>query len=151
VSTGERVPTNHQFSDIIEAGAARILQPDTGLTGLLQAKKIAGMAETHYLPVAPWHYCGPIQGAADIQLDVCTPNFLIQESIEDWGFFHNDLLENAVEWEDGYITPPDGPGLGVELDEEVAAEHPPHDDVHPSERPHYSMDANREKIETYLE
>lgn len=148
VSTGERIPTKHQFSDLIEAGAAQILQPDTGLTGILQAKKIASMAQTHYIPIAPWHYCGPIQGAANIQLDTCTPNFLIQESIEDWSFFHNDLLEDPIEWEDGYITPPDEPGLGVELDEDVAAEHPPNEDVHPSDRSHYSMDANRRKIET---
>jgi 2-dehydro-3-deoxyphosphogalactonate aldolase len=92
--------------------------------GILEAKKIAGMAEAHYAQIAPHLYCGPIEGAANIQIATCSPNFLIQESIQTWGGFHADILKTPIRWEDGYIIPPTQPGLGVELDEEVAAQHP---------------------------
>lgn len=143
IATGERITTKFQFSDLLEQDAVHILQPDIGLTGILEAKKIAGMAETHYSPVAPWHYAGPVQGAANIQLDACIPNYLIQESIEDWEFFHNEIIEDPIEWEDGYITPPDRPGLGVVPDEEKLAEHPPNEMAPPWDRGAYSIEANR--------
>ena len=92
--------------------------------GLLEAKKIAGMAETHYAQIAPHLYCGPIEGAANIQISACSPNFLILESIQTWGGFHAEVLKNPIRWEDGYVIPPTAPGLGVELDEAVAAKHP---------------------------
>jgi 2-dehydro-3-deoxyphosphogalactonate aldolase len=92
--------------------------------GLLEAKKIAGMAEAHYAQIAPHLYCGPIVGAANIQLAACSPNFLVLEGILDWGGFHAELLRRPIRWEDGYIIPSSEPGLGVELNEEVAARHP---------------------------
>jgi 2-dehydro-3-deoxyphosphogalactonate aldolase len=92
--------------------------------GLLEAKKIAGMAEAHYAQIAPHLYCGPIEGAANIQISACSPNFLILESIEDWSGFHARILKQPIRWEDGHVIPPDGPGLGVEFDEDVAAGHP---------------------------
>ena len=92
--------------------------------GILEAKKIAGMAEAHYAQIAPHLYCGPIEGAANIQIDTCSPNFLIQEGIETWGGFHAEILKEPIRWEEGYIIPPTKPGLGVELNEEVAAKHP---------------------------
>ena len=61
----------------------------------------------------------PIAGAANIQLDVCSPNLLIQEGIQDWSGFHADILEEPVQGEKGYIIPPTRPGLGVELNETV--------------------------------
>ena len=62
-------------------------------------------------------YGGPVAGSANIQLDVCSPNFLIQEGIQSWDGFHAEILQEPVVWENGYITPPTRPGLGVELDE----------------------------------
>lgn len=141
VATGERVTTQHTFAELLGQDAAGILQPDLGLLGILQAKKVAGMAESQYVQVAPWHYCGPIQGAAAVQLDVSTPNFLIQESIEDWGACHNELLEEPMEWTDGYIVPPDRPGLGVVPDEDAIADHARNDPVPLEEQPAYWMDA----------
>ena len=82
------------------------------------------MAEAHYAQIAPHLYCGPIEQAANIQLDVCSPNFLIQESIGKLDGFHADLLKSPIQWQDGYIIPPTAPGLGVELDEAVARAHP---------------------------
>ena len=92
--------------------------------GILEAKKIAGMAEAHYAQIAPHLYCGPVVGAANIQLSTCSPNFLVLEGIERWDGFHAEILKTPIRWEDGYVIPPTGPGLGVELDEEVAARHP---------------------------
>ena len=88
--------------------------------GLLEAKKIAALAEVHYAQIAPHLYCGPIVGAANIQIATCTPNFLILESIQQWGGFHAKILKTPIRWEAGYVIPPTAPGLGVELDEAVA-------------------------------
>jgi len=92
--------------------------------GILEAKNIAGMAEAHYAQIAPHLYCGPVEGAANVQLSACSPNFLILESIQDWGGFHAEILKKKVRWEEGYVIPSTEPGLGIELDEEVAARHP---------------------------
>jgi 2-dehydro-3-deoxyphosphogalactonate aldolase len=92
--------------------------------GLLEAKKIAAMAETHYAQIAPHLYCGPVEGAANIQLSACSPNFLILESIQSWGGFHARILKKPIRWEEGYVIPPSEPGLGIELDEAVARAHP---------------------------
>ena len=125
VATGERLATKYEFARVLESQAASILQMALGrVGGILEAKKIAGMAEAHYAQIAPHLYCGPIEGAANIQLDTCSPNFLIQEGIETWGGFHAEILENPIRWEQGYIIPPTAPGIGVELDEEVAERHP---------------------------
>ncbi len=125
VATGERLTTKYEFARVLEEQAASILQMALGrVGGILEAKKIAGMAEAHYAQIAPHLYCGPVEGAANIQLCTATPNFLIQESIQDWGGFHGEILKKPLRWEDGYIIPPSEPGLGIELDEAVAAKHP---------------------------
>lgn len=125
VASGERLATKYEFVRLLERQAASILQMALGrVGGILEAKKIAGMAEAHYAQIAPHLYCGPIEGAANIQIDICSPNFLIQEGIETWGGFHAEILKDPIVWEDGYVIPPDKPGLGVELNEEVAARHP---------------------------
>jgi len=69
-------------------------------------------------------YCGPVVGAANIQLATCSPNFLILESIERWQGFHSDILLKPIRWENGYVLPPTEPGLGVELNEAVALANP---------------------------
>lgn len=125
VATGERLCTKHEFARVLEAGAASILQMNLGrVGGLLEAKKIAGFAETFHAQIAPHLYCGPIVGAANIQLATCSPNFLILESIERWDGFHAELLTSPVTWEDGYVIPSTEPGLGVTLDEDVAEANP---------------------------
>ncbi|MGA8258964.1 MAG: mandelate racemase/muconate lactonizing enzyme family protein [Arenicellales bacterium] len=125
IATGERLTTKYEFAQVLDKRAAAILQPALGrVGGILEAKKIAGMAEAWYAQMAPHLYCGPIEGAANVQLDTCCPNFLIQESIRTWDGFHSEILKEPMQWQDGYIIPPTGPGIGVELDEEVAARHP---------------------------
>lgn len=125
VATGERLTTKYEFARVLANGAASILQPNLGrVGGLLEGKKIASLAEAHYAQIAPHLYCGPIVGAANVQLAACSPNFLLLEGILDWGGFAATLSRTPIRWEDGYVIPPDGPGLGVELDEEVALAHP---------------------------
>jgi 2-dehydro-3-deoxyphosphogalactonate aldolase len=125
IATGERLATKYEFARVLATGAAAILQMALGrVGGILEAKKIAGMAEAHYAQIAPHLYCGPIEGAANIQISACSPNFLILESIQTWGGFHALILKEPIRWEDGYVIPPTRPGLGVELDEAVAAKHP---------------------------
>jgi len=125
IATGERLSTKYDFARLMEAGGAAILQMNLGrVGGLLEAKKIAGMAETRHLQIAPHLYCGPVVGAANIQLATATPNFLILESIEEWGGFHSDILKTPIRFEEGHVIPPTAPGLGVELNEEVARAHP---------------------------
>jgi 2-dehydro-3-deoxyphosphogalactonate aldolase len=125
IATGERLATKYDFGRLLAAGSAAILQMNLGrVGGILEAKKIAGMAEVHHVQIAPHLYCGPIVGAANVQLATCSPNFLIQESIERWDGFHADILVKPIRWEDGYIIPPTEPGLGVELNEEFIGRHP---------------------------
>jgi len=125
IATGERLASKYDFQRILEEGAASILQMNLGrVGGILEGKKIAAMAEACHVQIAPHLYCGPVVGAANIQLAACSPNFLIQEGILDWSGFHARILKQPIRWQDGYIIPPDGPGLGVELDEEVARQNP---------------------------
>jgi L-alanine-DL-glutamate epimerase-like enolase superfamily enzyme len=125
IATGERLTTKYEFARVLATGAANILQMNLGrVGGILEAKKIAALAETHYAQIAPHLYCGPIVGAANIQIAACSPNFLILESIQQWGGIHATLLKQPIVWEQGYVIPPTGPGLGVELNEAVALAHP---------------------------
>ena len=126
IATGERLVTKYEFSEVLEKQAAQIIQLDVGQCGgILESKKIAGMAEAHYASIAPHMYCGPVAAAAAIQLDTCSPNFLIQEF--NANALHSEILKEPIRFENGTIIPPTGPGLGVELDEDVVAAHPYHE------------------------
>ena len=121
IAAGERLTTKYEFAALLRHNAAAILQMNLGrVGGLLEAKKIAGMAEAHYAQIAPHMYCGPVVAAANLQLAACSPNFLILEGIRRWDGFHAEILRRAPVWENGYVLVPDAPGLGVELDEEKA-------------------------------
>jgi 2-dehydro-3-deoxyphosphogalactonate aldolase len=125
IAAGERLTTKYDFARLLAAGGAAILQPNLGrVGGILEAKKIAALAEVQHAQIAPHLYCGPVVGAANIQLATCSPNFLILEGIERWQGLHAQLLRKPIRWEEGYVIPPTEPGLGVELDEAVALAHP---------------------------
>jgi 2-dehydro-3-deoxyphosphogalactonate aldolase len=125
VATGERLTTKYEFSRVLECRAASILQMALGrVGGIMEAKKIAAMAEAHYAQIAPHLYAGPVEGAANVHFAASLPNFLILESIEQWGGFHSQILKKPMRWEEGYVIPPTEPGLGIELNEEVAEAHP---------------------------
>lgn len=125
IATGERLTTKYEFARLLEARAAAIVQPNVARAGgLLEGKKIAGLAEAFGAQLAPHCYNGPIGLAANVQLATCSPNFLIIESIGDGSGFHADLLRAPLRVEDGRLIPPTEPGLGVELDEAVARANP---------------------------
>ena len=125
IAAGERLSTKYDFARVLRAQAAAILQMNLGRCGgLLEAKKIAALAEVQHVQIAPHLYCGPVVGAANIQLATCSPNFLILEGIERWQGFHAQMLVKPIRWEAGYVLPPTEPGLGVELNEAVLASHP---------------------------
>ena len=127
IAAGERLATKYEFGRLLRAGGAAILQMNLGrVGGILEAKKIASMAEVDHVQIAPHLYCGPVVGAANIQLATCSPNFLIQESIETWQGFHAAILKKPIRWSEGYIIPPTEPGLGVELNEEYLKGFPYH-------------------------
>ncbi|HEX9904668.1 MAG TPA: mandelate racemase/muconate lactonizing enzyme family protein [Propylenella sp.] len=125
IATGERLTTKYEFGRVLECRAASILQMALGrVGGLWEAKKIAGMAETYYAQIAPHLYAGPVEGAANIHFAASLPNFLILESIETWGGFHAQILKKPIEWDSGYVITPTEPGLGIELNEDVALANP---------------------------
>jgi galactonate dehydratase len=127
ISAGERLTTKYEFHKLLEAGGASIIQFNVArVGGLLEAKKVATLAEVYYAQIAPHLYNGPIGAAASIQLAACTPNFLIQESIGTWDGFHSQVLKQPIQWEDGYIIPSKAPGLGVELNMDVVNAHTPY-------------------------
>ena len=125
IAAGERLCTKHEFARLLEAGAASILQMDLGrVGGILEAKKIAGMAETRQAQIAPHLYCGPVVAAANIQIATCSPNFLILETIGRFDGPFMDFLTTPIVWEDGFVIPPTAPGLGIELNDAALAAHP---------------------------
>lgn len=116
IATGERLFTKWGFRQVLEQGAASILQPDLcHAGGIMECKKIAAMAEAYYAAVAPHNPLGPISLAAGLQLDACIPNFLCQEQVS----LGEGYLKQPFQVKDGYIDLPQGPGLGIELDDEA--------------------------------
>ncbi len=125
LATGERMTTKAEFGTLLRAGGVKILQPALGrVGGIWEAKKIAAMAEVFNAEMAPHLYAGPVEWAANVHFAASIPNLLIAETIETGGAFHQKLIRNSIKWEDGYIIPPEAPGLGIEFDEDVARAHP---------------------------
>jgi len=123
VATGERLTTKAEFAAVLQSGAATILQPALGRSGgLWETKKIAALAEVYNAQMAPHLYAGPVEWAANIHLAASIPNILMAETIETP--FHNALIKGSIQVEDGFITPPTTPGLGIDVDEELARAHP---------------------------
>lgn len=126
IATGERLHTRFDYRELFELQAADIIQTDiTHSGGLLEAKKLAGAAETHYLLMAPHNVGGPISTAANVHLAASTVNFKIQEHFNDFADpFVKECAPGLPEVVDGYFPLPDAPGLGVSLNHEAVAAHP---------------------------
>ena len=123
VATGERLCTKAEFAPVLRQGAASILQPALGRAGgIWEVKKIAAMAEVYSAQMAPHLYAGPVEWAANIHLAASIPNLLMAETIETP--FHDALIKGGLRVENGFVTPPEGPGLGIDLDEALARAHP---------------------------
>ena len=125
IATGERLTTKMEFAEVLKSGGASIIQPALGRAGgIWETKKAAAIAEVFNAQVAPHLYAGPIEWAANIQLSASIPNLLIAESIET--AFHDKLINGKIKVEDGYIEVSQEAGLGIEVNETLAEEHPYH-------------------------
>lgn len=123
VATGERMTTRSEFATVLRSGGAKILQPALGRAGgLWETRKLAVLAESFNAEMAPHLYAGPVEWAANIQLAVSIPNLLLAESIETP--FHDALIKSSIKVENGFVTAPQAPGLGIEVDEDLARAHP---------------------------
>lgn len=123
VATGERLTTKAEFAAVLRAGAAEILQPALGRAGgIWEMKKLAAIAEVHGAQMAPHLYAGPVEWAANVALAASIPNILMAETIETP--YHAALIRSGITVEGGFITPPEAPGLGIEVDEALARAHP---------------------------
>ncbi len=120
IATGECLYTKFEFRELLESGAADIIQPDVCITGgLSEMKKIASMAEAFYVSVAPHNPLGPLANAVNTHFAATTPNFLILEYRMDDAGIRAEILKEPVRLADGYLEIPEAPGLGVELREGV--------------------------------
>ena len=125
IATGERLVGRHQFRPLFEQRACHVIQPDLcHCGGLFEAKKIAAMAEVYQMGVAPHNPLGPVANAVALHFALSTPNFLIQEDMLTDVPWRWDVVKSSLRTENGYWLPSDAPGLGIEVDEGRAKEHP---------------------------
>ncbi len=125
ISAGERLYTMKAYKDLFEMRAADYIQPDISHAGgIMELKKIAAVADTYYIPFAPHNPSGPVANAATLQLAACCPNFNILEIMYSDVTWRADVTDENLYYEDGYITIPDKPGLGIEMNEEACLAHP---------------------------
>ena len=125
ISAGERLYTRWDYIPIFEKCAADFIQPDISHAGgISELKKIASQAECKYIGFAPHNPSGPVANAATLQIAACCPNFSILEimySDVDW---RKDVTDENLVYKEGYISIPDKPGLGIEINEEECLRHP---------------------------
>ena len=123
IATGERLTTVAEFAPALRDGHVAICQPALGRAGgIWETRKIATIAQAYNAQMAPHLYAGPIEWAANVQLAAAIPNILMAETIETP--FHAALIKNTLTVENGYIPVPTAPGLGIEVDEDLARAHP---------------------------
>ncbi|WP_026571046.1 MULTISPECIES: galactonate dehydratase [Sediminibacillus] len=125
IATGERMFSRWDFKNLLADGYVDIIQPDLSHAGgITECKKIASMAEAYDVALAPHCPLGPIALAACLQVDASSHNAFIQE--QSLGIHYNkenDILDyikdrSVFAYKDGYVAIPDGPGLGIEVDED---------------------------------
>ena len=124
LATGERLFTKWGFADLTARHLVSYVQPDIAhCGGVSELKKIAALAEAHFIDVAPHHGNGEVTTYASLQVDLATPNCVVQERPFP-SALAAELFGETLEIKDGYALPPTRPGLGIDLDERVAAKHP---------------------------
>jgi galactonate dehydratase len=126
IATGERMFTRFAFPELLERRCADIIQPDViHAGGILEMKKIAAMADAYYRVMAPHNANSPLCTMASLHFGFSTTNFKIQETFDDftdeWVWA---ALPGAPRQRDGFYEPPTAPGLGIDLNLDVIAEHP---------------------------
>jgi galactonate dehydratase len=116
IATGEMLVTKYEFRDLLAHAAVDIVQPDVCLMGgLWEMKKVAALAEAEYVAVAPHNPCGPVATAVNVHFALSTHNFLILEYRPDDDPDRAAVVDAPMRLEDGYLLPPEGPGLGLDL------------------------------------
>lgn len=125
LAAGEQFSSKWEFRQLVEEEWIDYARIDLCIAGgLTEARKIAGWCETHYIKLALHNPLGPVSSAACLQLNLATPNFGVQEQPRRPGTVLTDVVPVQPDWEDGYLLPPERPGLGIEFDREAAKKHP---------------------------
>jgi galactonate dehydratase len=127
VAAGERCTTIWEFAEYLERPGVAYVRPDVGIAGgITHVKKICALAEAFHAGVLPHAVpSGPVAVAAHVQLGMCVPNWELQEHVPQDHPRFSDLVDQVVEVRDGYLLAPDRPGLGIELNDDGLARHPP--------------------------
>ena len=135
LATGERHLTKWDYTDLLARQIVKMIQPDiVQAGGILELKKIAAMAEAHYVGFQPHNPYGPFCTIASLHVDACTPNFMIQEGgIHPW--FQDATIGDFPTQEDGYLPLPTTSGLGVAMNEEWLKANPWRTDAAPWRAP----------------
>ncbi len=119
LATGEMLYTRHQFLSLLSQYAVDFIQPDVCVTGgIWEMKKIAALAEAHYVSVAPHNPCGPVANAVNAHFALSTQNFEVLEYHPDQEGVRGKILQEPIPLVDGFLEVPDTPGLGIELNME---------------------------------
>lgn len=122
IATGERFTSIFEYQQLLESAACAYVRPDLCLCGgLTGCKKVSAMAEAQHVKVIPHNPLSPVSTAACVQLDACIPNFALQEYTGESEPPKSDLLVEPLKLESGYLIVPEGPGLGIELNEDALA------------------------------
>jgi galactonate dehydratase len=130
IATGERFTTIFEYQQLLENKGCAYVRPDLCLCGGLSGcKKVAAMAEAQHVKVIPHNPLSPVSTAACVQLDAAIPNFALQEYTGESEPPKSDLLVNPLKLERGYLSVPEGPGLGIELNEAALTAYPVRDKV----------------------
>lgn len=126
IATGERFFTSQQFETLMDRGAVQYIRPDVCLVGgLTNSKKIAALAESHYVQVVPHNPLSPVSTAACIQIAACIPNFALQELPKgEQEPPKSEIVKSSLKLEKGFLIVPDVPGIGVELADDAQKRHP---------------------------
>ena len=126
LATGEQLYTRWEFRALLEHNAVGIIQPDIcHAGGFSELRKIAAMAETYYVSLAPHNSNGPISTVASLHLDMAIPNCHMQELFLNSLAIYQEVLTNPLVVKDGYGAPPAGAGWGTDLDDAVLVRYPP--------------------------
>ena len=125
ISAGERLYSRWDYRKLFDTRAADYIQPDISHAGgIMELKKIAAEAESRYIPFAPHNPSGPVANAATLQLAATCPNFCILEIMYSDVPWRKDVTNEALAYADGFISIPNKPGLGIEINEEACLSHP---------------------------
>lgn len=118
IATGERFTSIYEFQQLLESKGTSYIRPDLCLaSGISGCKKISAMAESYHIKVIPHNPLSPVSTAACVQLDASIPNFALQEYTGEDKYPKSDLIKNPIKLDNGYLIVPEGPGLGITLNE----------------------------------